>query len=199
MSSRHDEADQALERLGNVPPNLEQILVLALGQARVSVTEADALLAQLGHPARVVAPVSAAPAIQSAAPVTTARVPTAPIELSAKPAMSPVLPPLAASSVPRASLGPTPPARPRVDTRDLLVPTPIRKPLTQGLAGMDDLPELPVGRAGAVPRANEEAKLLPTPVALEPEEDASSFEFLVDEEILELDADDTVIEVDDEA
>ena len=87
--------------------------------------------------------------------------------------------------------------RSRADTRDLLSPNPRRPALAKGLAGVEDLPELPDlprGRPAAAARPNDEAKAAPNP-AQKP--DTSNFEILVDEEILELDADDTIIEEED--
>jgi hypothetical protein len=84
---------------------------------------------------------------------------------------------------------------PSVDVRDLRSAPNLRKTaFTEGLTGLDDLPEFPVGRSPSGARPTGESKHSPKPVQSVPDEDTDSFEILVDEEILEFEAEDSVVE-----
>jgi hypothetical protein len=82
-----------------------------------------------------------------------------------------------------------------VDVRDLRSAPGLRKTtFTDGLTGLDDLPEFPIGRSPSAARHTVDSKHSPKPMLPVPDEDTDSFEILVDEEILELEAEDSIVE-----
>jgi hypothetical protein len=231
-SAQRGKIDQVLDGLGDVPVNLGRLIERHVGRIRITASEADSLLTELGEPIRGQPQELRAGSLKErqgllrhdidrgqnqdqdgqdrdrgqekeAEPQQFVAASFQPESAVAARSTESVTTQAGASSSPESTLELAQTTESSVsrrpDARDLRYAPNLRKTtFTDRLTGLDDLPEFPVGRSPSAAKLTGDSKHSPKPVASIPNEDADSFEILVDEEILELEPEDSVVDDDDD-
>ena len=190
-SAQRVKIDKMLDELGVVSPDLSRFIERYLGSSLISLRDADRLLAELDRK-----PLDRGPLLETPTADTRSspehsegrRVAdggeTAPIESGR-----------AVASPQSSRVSPFPSIDAATLERDsTAVPNQRKGPLAQGLTGIDELPDFPVTRSLATAKSADDVRTFPKPTESTIGPDADSFEILVDEEILEIEPEDSILD-----